>query len=324
LYRKRRRITRAIPRAISGSMPIKPQIVDRGSVHSPPSHRCAQIFASAGLMPPLRSGSLGSFSLLATVSNDCTIDALDAEPPPQIVVWPESAATFFLDEEHRYRARIAGTLTDGTQLLIGTPRSATKGLRKPPYFNSVYVLTHEGRLAARYDKQLLVPFAEYFPFGGIELLRRRFARVREFARGSANAALPTTAGPAGVLVCNEAMLPEVASQRVEAGATWLVSPSNDSWVPNSEFAELQFDIVRLRAVEQRRFVVRASTSGPSAIVDPHGRVLARTDPRTRATVQAEIQPQESRSVYSVVGDSFGLGCIAVSAVAAFRRRRSAV
>lgn len=229
----------------------------------------------------------------------------------ELVVWPESAATFFLEQEDALRVRIAAALapTDA-ELLLGAPRAGPEG--RPPFFNSVYLLAPDGRLVARYDKQLLVPFAEHFPFGGIDFLRRRFARVREFAPGPASAALPTRAGPAGVLICNEAMLPEVARARVAAGAAWLVSPSNDSWVPSAEFAELQFDVVRMRAVEQRRFLVRASTSGPSAIVDPQGRVLARTNAFERAAIEGEIAPASGRSVYGRIGDVFGFGCLVVS------------
>ena len=77
----------------------------------------------------------------------------------------------------------------------------------------------------------------------------------------------------------------------------------------------------LRAVEQRRFLVRASTSGPSAIIDPYGRILARTNPMTSATVTAEIRPIEGRTVYSAVGDLFGFGCLALAALGAVTSRR---
>lgn len=240
---------------------------------------------------------------------------------PEIVVWPESTATFFLEDEPRYRVHIAHTLQEmDAELLIGAPRAGKSG--GSPYFNSVYRLMPDGRLRGRYDKQLLVPFAEFFPFGGVDFLKRRFGRVREFAVGPASAALPTRAGPVGVLTCNEAMLPELAAERVASGAVWLVSPSNDTWVPNRAFAELQFDIVALRAIEQRRFLVRASTSGPSAIVDPFGRVQARTQPFERAVAEGEIRAVENRSVYSVVGDLFGATCL-VAALACTARRRSA-
>src|SRR5438093_1293079 len=81
----------------------------------------------------------------------------------------------------------------------------------------------DGSVPGQYAKRLLIPFAEYFPFGRIDLLRRNFARVREFESGAPAAPLPTAAGPAGILICNEAMFPEAAAQRVREGAGYLVN-----------------------------------------------------------------------------------------------------
>jgi apolipoprotein N-acyltransferase len=90
----------------------------------------------------------------------------------------------------------------------------------------------DGVLRARYDKELLLPFMEYFPLR-LDLVRRRFGRVREFAPGAPSEPLPTRAGPAGVLVCNEGMLPQFAAERVDASAGTLVNPSNDGWIPHA-------------------------------------------------------------------------------------------
>ena len=125
------------------------------------------------------------------------------------------------------------------------------------------------------DKERLLPFAEYFPFPQLDFVRRRFGEVKEFSPGTTARLLPTAIGPAGVTVCNEAMFPDVAAARARAGAAYLVDPANDTWL-TPRFSAQQFDIVTLRSVEQRRWLVRASTSGPSAIVDPLGRVTARS------------------------------------------------
>ena len=236
----------------------------------------------------------------------------------ELVFWPETAMTFFVEREAGFRSEIGAVLSPfGTQLVAGGPRASDPdGAR---YFNSVYVLSPEGELRGRYDKEYLVPFGEYFPLRSIELLRRHFGRVREFEPGVAHAPLPTLAGLAGVLICNEAMLPEVAGERVAAGATYLLNPSNDSWVPNEKFSELQFDIVSLRAIEQRRYFVRASTSGPSAIVDPFGRILTRSRAFSEAAVPGAIAPIGDRSPYGQAGDLFGAVCAAIAAAALWWR-----
>lgn len=240
-----------------------------------------------------------------------SLDAL-REGRPRIVFWPESSMTFFLEREPAYRRSIASVLSPfGAELVAGAPRASTP--EGPPYYNALYVLTPSGEVAARYDKEHLVPFGEYFPFGSVALLRRRFGPAREYSPGRGGAPLPTAAGPAGVLLCNEAMLPEVASERVAAGAAYLVNPSNDTWIPGDAFAALQFDIVALRAVEQRRNLVRASTSGPSALVDSVGRVHGRTKAFERTTTAGVLRPLQGRTIYGTLGDAFAVGCLVLAA-----------
>jgi len=236
-----------------------------------------------------------------------------AKERPRLVFWPENAMTFFLQYEPRFRGTIAGLLgRRGVQLVAGGPHVVAASA--PRYFNSIFLISPHGGIMARYDKQLLVPFTEYFPFARLDLLRRRFARVREFTAGAPAPLLPTVAGPAGVTICNEAMFPEVAAARVRAGAGYLVDPANDSWF-SARFSAEQFDIVRLRAVEQRRYLVRASTSGPSAIVDPFGRVVVRTAPATQAVVAGEIRTSTVVTPYCRIGDLFAYLCGAAALAA---------
>ena len=237
-----------------------------------------------------------------------------AAAPVRVVFWPESALTFFLESEPSYRQSIARVLAaSGAELVLGGPRV----VGDPPrdYFNSIFLLAPNGDLLATYDKQQLVPFAERFPFGSVSLLRRRFARVREFSVGEASPPLPTAIGPAGVTICNEAMFPEIAAARVRAGATFLVDPANDTWL-TPEFSAQQFDIVRLRTVEQRRYLVRASTSGPSAVVDPLGNVVVRTAFLTQAAITGAIYPGTTVTPYGRVGDLFAWICVVVALLAA--------
>jgi apolipoprotein N-acyltransferase len=118
------------------------------------------------------------------------------------------------------------------------------------------------------------------------------------------------------------MLPELVSKRVAAGAAYLVNPSNDTWLDDQTYSNLQFDIVATRAIEQRRHLVRASTSGPSAIVDPWGRVEARTEPLTSGVLVGRVSPSTERCVYGRIGDVFAIaGVVAVVGSLVVRRKR---
>lgn len=253
---------------------------------------------------------------------DLTREAIGAVDP-EVVFWPESALTFFLKEEVPYRLAIARTLAPrDTELVTGGPRADPSG-PQPLFYNAIYRLSPSGEILGYYEKEYLLPFAEYFPLRSVDLLRRRFEGVRVFEKGTATSPLETRVGPAAVVVCNEAMLPEVVGRRVAAGAGYILNPSNDTWIPEARFAEQQLDIVTVRAIEQRRPMVRASTSGPSALIDRFGRVRARTELGERTFLTGELRLESTPTPYARVGDLFGLLCALATAGAllALRRRR---
>ena len=239
---------------------------------------------------------------------------------PQIVFWPEVALTVFLEQDRIYQQALAAALGRyDAELVAGAPRAGGPD-GTAPFMNSIYLLAPDGVVRARYDKQYLLPFMEYFPLR-VELARRRFGGIREFTPGEPTAPLPTRAGNAGILICNEGLLPHVGVRRIAEGAAYLVNPSNDSWVPDAGFAWQQFDIVSLRAVEERRYLIRVSDSGPSGVVDPFGRVVTHTEALTRGVLLASVVPITGRTPYAIVGDLFGVACLLATALALIRCRR---
>jgi apolipoprotein N-acyltransferase len=244
-------------------------------------------------------------------------------PRIRTIFWPENSMTFFVDKEPAYRAAIGRVLAAyDAELVAGAPRFENPD--QPAYFNSVFVFRPDGEISARYDKRRLMPFAEYFPLSMIDLLRRSFGRVRTFEAATPLAPMPSRAGKLGVIVCNEAIYPDDAATRAREGAEVLANLSNDSWVEGTEFAENQLRIATLRAIEQRRWLVRASTSGPSAIVEPTGRIVTRSEPHTLAVLTGEVRPRTNVSIYGRYGDAFAWTCLAVTltALVATRRRRA--
>ncbi len=240
---------------------------------------------------------------------------------PRVVFWPEAAMTFFLEDEPLYRRSIARVLGHhDLELVAGGPRVGGRlADRGATYLNTTFLIAPDGEIRDRYDKEYLVPFAEYPPFR-IDVAERDFGDVRIFEHGRDVEPLPTRAGRAGVVVCNEVMLPEVVAQRVADGAEFLLNPSNDSWIDHPSYIAQQLDLARVRAIEQRRWLVRVSTSGPSVIVDPWGRTRTRTEPRARTFALGEISARSERTAYGRLGDAFGFACLAIVAVAILARR----
>lgn len=244
-----------------------------------------------------------------------------AESPPALLVWPENALTFFLAHEPAYRAALASGLAGiGADVIVGAPHHEN-GVA---YFNSAFQLDATGAVTGRYDKGHLLPFGEYFPLRFLDFLRRRFERVRSFTPGDGDVLLETRAGPAAVVICFEAIFPEIVRAKMAAGATLLFNLSNDVWLGRGFGQAQHLAMVVLRAVENRTWVVRATTTGISAFIDPWGRVRQASPLFEEAILRQEVTPQRIPSFYKQRGDVFAVACVLAAAalliIAVLRRR----
>jgi len=245
--------------------------------------------------------------------------AAAGEREPALVVWPENAMTFFLETEPAYQGALGFMLTRAhAQLVAGGPHRPSPD--ESTYFNSAFLVDTNGVVLGRYDKQRLLPFAEYFPIPWLDFLRRRFGTIRVFTPGTDTPPLPTKVGAAGVMICNESLYGEIAGRRVADGAQILMNLTNDGWLGDERLSGVAFAMTTLRAVEQRRYIIRSSTSGPSAVIDPLGRVHGRTELLSRETTDGEVRALDVGTIYSRVGDLFALVCLALSAAVAVALR----
>lgn len=251
---------------------------------------------------------------------------------PAVIVWPESSVTFFMALEKGFQEQIARlAAASEVEIILGGPHADTTEAERPHYFNSAFRIDREGQLAGRYDKTHLLPFAEYFPLQTISLLRRQFERVRSFTPGGPPQLLPSPLGPVAVAICFEGIFPSLVRSYMAEGAGWLINLSNDAWLsagtksegaaiedPERErFAtagpEQHLTMVALRSVEHRTWVVRATTTGVSAIIDPWGRIVERSRSFREAIVEHEVGAIRVTTPYERFGDSFAWMCLAVSA-----------
>ncbi|HVM97179.1 MAG TPA: apolipoprotein N-acyltransferase [Candidatus Acidoferrales bacterium] len=254
---------------------------------------------------------------------DLSVQALE-EHHPELLIWPEAAVTMFLDHEPRHQALIRDVLTrGGADLIVGAPHYVDTDPALPEFYNSVFYMTAAG-ITGRYDKVHLLPFVEYFPLK-LDYVRRRFERVRSFVAGQDASLLETRLGPVAMAICFEAIFPDLVRRRVGAGAGALVVLSNDIWLGDGAGAQQHLAQVTLRAIENRVWVLRATTTGVSAVIDPYGRIVEQSQTFVPATLSASIVPLHIDTFYKRYGDVFAWGCVAASVAAILvvpRRRRS--
>jgi apolipoprotein N-acyltransferase len=215
----------------------------------------------------------------------------------EIVVWPENSVSFYLQEDTpQRRSLLEASETSKRDLVLGGPAYAY-GVREVEYFNSIY-LVRGGRLGGRYDKLRLVPLAERDDLRGV------LPRAQSLTPGHDATLLRSGRAKLGAFLCFEAMYPETVRRFVDGGAELLVNLSNDVWFGVAAGAEMHLAMARLRAVEARRWLVRAATTGVSAIVDPHGRLRGRSEYGTPAVVAGEVHREVVSTFYERRGDAF--------------------
>ena len=246
----------------------------------------------------------------------------------KLVVWPEfSVPLCFSCDDPLYRSFkdiLTGFVEEtGTTLVVGS--NETSG---PPeaklYYNSSLCL-NPGRPVTSYAKMHLVPFGEYTPY----------KRILGFVEKVSHAIGELTPGPGpalhgfrdlkfGTPICYELIFPDLVRRFTKAGADFLVTITNDGWYGRSSAPYQHFANAVFRAVENRRFLLRAATTGISGIVDPYGRVLARSEIGVQTFLRETVTPSFALTFYARRGDVFAGACLTIAAllliVACFKRR----
>ncbi|MBI4495300.1 MAG: apolipoprotein N-acyltransferase [Deltaproteobacteria bacterium] len=241
---------------------------------------------------------------------------------PDLIVWPETATPFFFQTDPLGR-RITDLVQEvGAPLLLGAPSFERRGSQFR-YYNSAFLLSSTGGILGRYDKIHLVPFGEYAPLSGfLGFTREIIGALGDFTPGEGVQVLAFPGGRLGVLICYEAIFPDLTRRFADAGAELLVNITNDAWFGRTSAPYQHFAMAALRAVENRRPVVRAANTGISGVIAPSGRITASSGLFTREVLWGNISKGESRTFYSKFGDLFAYLCLAAVLFLIIQRKRS--
>jgi len=232
---------------------------------------------------------------------------------PDLIVWPESAMPFFYQDGGGRAAKIHSVVERSkANLLFGSP--AYKQLvdangqpsKRYRYLNSAYLLAKNNQLVGRSDKVHLVPFGEYVPLANLLSFVDKLAQgIGDFVPGK-NRPLPLNGHQLGVLVCYEAIFPEVSRNLVRNGADLIVNITNDAWFGKSSAPWQHLAMTRFRAVENRVWLARCANTGVSALIDPLGRVVRQSQLFQAETVEGDVYFCNETSLYTRTGDSVPL------------------
>jgi apolipoprotein N-acyltransferase len=235
------------------------------------------------------------------------------------VVWPEFTVPIYPLQASYYRRQFDAFSRGHAPLLAGfTDQRGSAGV-----FNSVMLF--QGGGVATYDKVHLTPFGEYIPFRrGLFFVRKITDEIGDFSPGAGVRNLSLDGRPLSTPVCYEVIYPELVRAMAAAGGQAIVTISNDSWFGDTSAPRQHLAMAALRAVENRRWLLRSTSNGISARVDPEGRIRDRVPLRREAAFLTSFQYLEKRTVFTRWGYLFPYACalltLAIIWLALIRRK----
>jgi len=216
-----------------------------------------------------------------------------------------------------------------TPLLFGATSGTLKEIEKPnslknQRYNSAFLVDGEGEVLGRYDKQYLLAFGEHIPFGDVfPQLYDLSPDSGRFTPGPRQAPLEFEGHRLGILICYEDIIPAHTDAVVAQGAEVLLNLTNDAWFGKTNEPYQHFVLATFRAVEQRRALVRATTTGISGVVSATGEIEHMTDLHGPETFVAAVPLLQGDTLYRCGGRFFPNACLGIAALAllmAWRRK----
>jgi apolipoprotein N-acyltransferase len=250
-----------------------------------------------------------------------------------LIVWSEGSIPAFLpaDLGAVWNEPALPWFRDGSAFLVG----AYAVDRDQKRYNAAFAVEPSGKVPPPYFKQILIPFGEYMPFASVvPWLATLNAKAGVFTPG---AELKVFAYPmrrrdgsaytlkVTPLICYEDTVPALARQATRNGAELLVNLTYDTWFGHSVAPLEHHLIAAFRAIENRRFLVRVTNNGQTAVVDPLGRTIARIPPFQEGITSARVGLLAEKSTYTdLVGETPWWALLAVCLPVAVVRQARAI
>lgn len=235
----------------------------------------------------------------------------------QLIVWPESPAPF-VTSDPRFQHWVAALAQDShAYLIVGslgvTPTSKPD---KPLIFNSAQLVAPDGGFISRYDKIHLVPFGEFVPFRNLLSFAESLTHdIGDLSRGNQRNAFRIDGHGVGTFICYESIFPDEVLLFARNGAELFVNISDDAWYGDFGAPGQHLNMARMRAIENGRWLLRATNNGITASISPLGEVVTAAPRNTRVVLQAPYKFDSGTTFYTRHGDWFAAACAIISLLA---------
>lgn len=245
-------------------------------------------------------------------------DRGESLPHPELIVWPEAPSHFQSNDPAFQATMSALAKTSGAPLIVGSlgVDNATESTRGYSLYDSASLFSATGSYSGRYDKIHLVPWGEYVPFKAIFSFAEKLTEgVGNMDQGQSRTVFNTGGHTYGIFICYESIFGNEVREFAKNGAEVLVNISDDGWYGESGAPWQHLNMVRMRAVENHRWILRSTNTGVTTAIDPLGRVALEAPRHVRAAFAFPFGYQQDTTFYTRHGDWFAYLCSLVTVLA---------
>ena len=219
---------------------------------------------------------------------------LQTPPDTRMIVLPETAFPLFQTEIPSLIEQLQQwSATHRKILLIGIPEEVGR-----KYYNAAMEI--DGKAPLRwYRKEHLVPFGEYIPMPVLlgPLVHHFLPGLGSFSFGDGPYALPVDGQKTGMTICYEESFSRDVRKGVREGATVLLNISDYAWYGHSIAAAQSLQMAAMQSRQEQKPDVRATNTGITALISPHGRVISQLPQFVEGTLNGAIQPMTGETPF---------------------------
>lgn len=282
--------------------------------------------------PETKEQMLSSFVALSLhpavglTPRDTKLFGTPANDRSELIVWPE-APTDFVDNDPLLRNVMSKLAVQAAApVIVNDVTIASYADGHPSLYNSASFYLPDGSYAGHYDKMHLVPFGEYTPYKPLFFFVGHLLDDLVFIPGTQRTLFNANGKHYGVFICYESIFGDDMRKFSRDGAQVLINISDDGWYGDTSAPWEHLDMVRMRAIENRRWIVRSTNTGITAAIDPLGRVVERMPRHIRSSMQVAFGYRNDLTFYSRFGDWFAWLCtiivLAMLVIPNFRKLRT--
>jgi apolipoprotein N-acyltransferase len=229
-----------------------------------------------------------------------------------LLILPESPSPIIFQYDREYRETMQDLAHRFPLGVVFNNIRFRDGNEAGRYFNSAFFLDRSGTEIGVYDKIHLVPFGEYIPCKKLFFFSETISKdIGDFQPGDTYLTVPLRGHAVNAIICFEAVFPDLCREFVRRGSELIINLTNDGWYGNTSAPYQHLAMARWRAVETRRYLLRAANSGITAVIGPTGRIQVQTALFQEETAIGRFSFLTGQTFYARHGSSLLILCVII-------------